>query len=191
VKAGKVKPDPRNPTPHRQAGAREGLGGPPSKHGGSRAPARHTDGPRGQPQASPPSAAPTRACDPGPLAGLCHSPLQRGDQGHEEAGLRHWASRHAGRLRAQPATGPPPVKAPARPLPRPRTLATPPRRPGGPQNAGLSVRRVGHRSICLTCSLRGLGGVGGRFLVTHLLSSSIPKDSPLECLLTHWKQFRL
>ncbi|XP_030882372.1 B9 domain-containing protein 1 isoform X4 [Leptonychotes weddellii] len=30
--------------------------------------------------------------DPGPLAGLCHSPLQRGDQGHEEAGLRHWAS---------------------------------------------------------------------------------------------------
>ncbi|XP_072586609.1 B9 domain-containing protein 1 isoform X2 [Vulpes vulpes] len=49
--------------------------------------------------------------DPRPLPGLCHSPLQRGDQGHEEAGLRHWASRHAGRPRAQPTTGPPPVKA--------------------------------------------------------------------------------
>uniref|UniRef100_A0A8C0MMR2 B9 domain-containing protein 1 n=2 Tax=Canis lupus familiaris TaxID=9615 RepID=A0A8C0MMR2_CANLF len=49
--------------------------------------------------------------DPRPLPGLCHSPLQRGDQGHEEAGLRHWASRHAGHPRAQPTTGPPPVKA--------------------------------------------------------------------------------
>nr|XP_035929389.1 B9 domain-containing protein 1 isoform X2 [Halichoerus grypus] len=127
--------------------------------------------------------------DPGPLAGLCHSPLQRGDQGHEEAGLRHWASRHAGRLRAQPATGPPPVKAPARPLPRPRTLATPPRRPGGPQNAGLSVRRVGHRSICLTCSLGGLGGVGGRFLYNK--ASTFHRTQAWSYFLSPWHVPRL
>ncbi|XP_059524472.1 B9 domain-containing protein 1 isoform X2 [Myotis daubentonii] len=47
--------------------------------------------------------------DPRPLPGLCHSPLQRGDQGREEAGLRHWACGHAGGLGAQPAPGPPAV----------------------------------------------------------------------------------
>nr|XP_020040160.1 B9 domain-containing protein 1 isoform X4 [Castor canadensis] len=49
--------------------------------------------------------------DPCLLPGICHSPLQCGDQGHEEAGLRHWACRHTGCLRAQPAPGHPSMKA--------------------------------------------------------------------------------
>ncbi|XP_045442435.1 B9 domain-containing protein 1 isoform X3 [Pipistrellus kuhlii] len=47
--------------------------------------------------------------DPRPLPGLCHSALQRGDQGHEEAGLRHGAFGLAGGPGAQPAPGPPPM----------------------------------------------------------------------------------
>ncbi|KAM5216268.1 B9 domain-containing protein 1 isoform 5-T6 [Hipposideros larvatus] len=52
--------------------------------------------------------------------GLCHSPLQCGDQGHEEAGLQHWAPGYAGCLGVQPTPGPPLVKASA-PLPPSKT----------------------------------------------------------------------
>ncbi|XP_035888793.1 B9 domain-containing protein 1 isoform X6 [Phyllostomus discolor] len=55
--------------------------------------------------------------DPSPLSGLCHPPLQRGDQGHEEAGLRHWACRHAEGRGARPDPRPPSVKASAPPPP--------------------------------------------------------------------------
>ena len=55
--------------------------------------------------------------DPRPLPGLCHSPLQCGDQGHEEAGLRHWACRRAEGRGARPAPGPPSVEVLAPPPP--------------------------------------------------------------------------
>ncbi|XP_045680594.1 B9 domain-containing protein 1 isoform X4 [Phyllostomus hastatus] len=60
---------------------------------------------------------PSVSSDPSPLSGLCHPPLQRGDQGHEEAGLRHWACRHAEGRGARPAPRPPSVKASAPPPP--------------------------------------------------------------------------
>nr|XP_023509395.1 B9 domain-containing protein 1 isoform X2 [Equus caballus] len=67
--------------------------------------------------------------DPCPLPGLCHSPLQRGDQGHEEAGLRHWASGHTWHFGAQPPSGPPPVRALPPPAVQAEQLS---------ENAGLS-----------------------------------------------------
>ncbi|XP_064438325.1 B9 domain-containing protein 1 isoform X2 [Mirounga angustirostris] len=103
--------------------------------------------------------------DPGLLAGLCHSPLQRGDQGHEEAGLRHWASRHAGRLRAQPAAGPPPVKAPARPVPRPRTLATPPRGQAALRECRAVLPESWPRIHLLDMQPRGAGRGGGEIFI--------------------------
>ncbi|XP_035888791.1 B9 domain-containing protein 1 isoform X2 [Phyllostomus discolor] len=60
---------------------------------------------------------PSVSSDPSPLSGLCHPPLQRGDQGHEEAGLRHWACRHAEGRGARPDPRPPSVKASAPPPP--------------------------------------------------------------------------
>ncbi|XP_069917637.1 B9 domain-containing protein 1 isoform X4 [Oryctolagus cuniculus] len=49
--------------------------------------------------------------DPRPLPGLCHRRLQCGDQGHEEAGLRHGAHGHPGHLGNQPRAGPAPLRA--------------------------------------------------------------------------------